>query len=74
MNLKIVHCNDRLRDDVVAHLEDALIRARAGEIEGFALVLLTNTVETVGSFNDRLRMLGALQMAIHRTTETEESL
>ncbi len=72
--LRAVDPRETIRDSLILALESALDRAKQGRIEGFAVVLLSDSVETCGDFTDRLQMLGALQMAMFRVAETIEPL
>ncbi len=72
--VRVVDPREAIRDSLILALESALDRAKQGRIEGFAVVLLSDSVETCGDFTDRLQMLGALQMAVYRVAETVEPL
>lgn len=73
-NLKVISREDNVRTDMIAALEDALELARAGKLEGYALVVLAGEVHSHGAFDDRLRMLGALKMAEKQVAGTSEPL
>lgn len=71
--LCIVSDKQRIKEGLISELEHALARAKDGDIEGFCLVILSDSVEKFGFFEDRLRMLGALHLSLYEVSDLEGS-
>ena len=67
--IRLVDRKTAICDDLVEKLEEALTRAKAGEIEGFALVLAGPELERYAYFKDRLHLAGALHYAMVSATD-----
>lgn len=66
--LKLIPIQPPVREDLVAKLEDALARARSGEIIGIAMVSTGRTGDIVTSWSaggDLFRDIGALELLKH---------
>ena len=70
---RIVSDLDKINEVLILALEKALARARDGNIEGFSLVILSDSVERWGYFEDRLRMVGALHMSLFAASNMADS-
>lgn len=71
---RIVHRHEGIQKQLIEELEQALDQARQGMLEGFALVTVGEHINSYGHFDDRLRMIGALHMALSKATATNEAL
>ena len=70
MNPIELHEVDKVTNSLIEDLETLLKRARDDNITGYALVTVKKggTFSTISCCQSRLELLGALQMALHDTS------
>ena len=62
--LRLVTDTDKVKNELVKALTQALKEAKEGKIEGYSLVLVGATIKGSTRLIDRLPLIGALHMAI----------
>ena len=67
--IRILSNREMINEDLIERLEAALEKASEGNVEGFCLVILSDKIDNIGHFDDRLRMIGALFLALIKTAD-----